>query len=144
MNIRILGAKRKTVVALTTVLWAVSSLPFTISADDKTPDPIGRDAPHQERNSADNPAALSKKTPSVLTALPFFRPRANRESKQKAVATGREEVKPSAADLAEQRRAEARKLAPIGSDAPHQERNSCPDAHALRLIVLGREKSQAP
>jgi hypothetical protein len=136
MNTLSWSANRRAVVALTIVLWTVSSLPITISADDKTPDPIGRDAPHQERNSAQDPAEFAKKRPFFLRALPFFRDGAKRESKKEVVATEREEVKPSAAELAARRRAKLAKPAPIGSDAPHQERNSRPDVHALRLFTF--------
>jgi hypothetical protein len=131
------------ILPLALLCWVASGSLVTASAEDKRGERIGDDAPHQERNPAQKPEAFSRKAASVATSASAAQgagaTRRKTIRKAEPVLVSREPVKPSAEDLAELRRIEAQRPKPIGSDAPHQERNSKPEAHAFRLIVIDRD-----
>ena len=94
------------------------------SADEETPSRLGSDAPHQERTSSDKPGAFALRIASFGgTSSSGSAPETVRRRKQvRAVKT----------------KAEGPAPAPIGTDAPHSERNSRPDLYAMRLLVWDR------
>ena len=133
----------------------------------RVPERVGTDAPHQERNPTNRPEAYLVRphpTPAVVVDTGAVKikvaddVRPNVASKKKRVRGARgtaattttprtvpvrkaEPVGPSPEEQAaerEARRAELSRPTPIGSNAPHYERNADPDASAGRIIVLER------
>jgi hypothetical protein len=112
-----------------TVVSITSGVLTAGAADENTPARIGSDAPHQERTSSDKPGV------AALRLATFGAPRTTPLDSAQISPRSRG---PQRRKRAGQAKAEGPVPSPIGSDAPHQERNSRPDLYALRLIVWER------